>query len=361
MKKVLLSILFAGAASATFAQKSEVAEAKKAWGMFQITSRGNQPMQKQLETLNAAIKHTDAAIADAKSKEMVDAWSYRALLTSAAALVDTANLTAVESNLKIAQESVAKAKALDAKGTEKENIALAETNIMNGVRNAGVLYYQKKQFKDAYAKFIQATEITPNDTAMFLNAGIAARNMDDYPKMIEQYKKVISLNSPQSSALYDEIIDVTLDKQKDTTTALALLKDAKAKFPENIRFITTETDIYLKKGDIEHAEGMLSTLIAKEPANASYQAALGNVYLQQALKMQNSLNAIDAKKIKEYNTAKEKRDALVEKSVPYFKKALEIDPNNVTALENLKTIYSFKNDTKSYNEIKARLEALSKK
>jgi len=361
MKKVLLSILFAGAASATFAQKSEVAEAKKAWGIFQITSRGNQPVQKQMETLAAAIKHTDAAIADAKSKEMVDAWSYRALLTSAAALIDTANLQAADVNLKLAQEAVVKAKALDVKGTEKENIALAETNIMNGVRNSGVLFYQKKNYKEAYDRFVQATVITPSDTAMYLNAGIAARNMEDYPKMIDQYKKVIGLNSPQSSALYDEIIDVTLDKQKDTTTAFALLKDAKAKYPENIRFITTETDIYLKKGDIEHAESMLSTLITKEPTNASFQAALGNVYLQQALKMQTSLNAIDAKKVKEYNAAKEKRDGLVEKSVPYFKKALELDANNVTALENLKTIYSFKNDTKSYNEIKARLDALTKK
>ncbi|TDO20619.1 tetratricopeptide repeat protein [Pedobacter duraquae] len=361
MKKVLLSILLAGAASATFAQKSEVAEAKKAWGMFQITSRGNQAVDKQLEALNGAIAHTDKAIADPKSKDMVDAWSYRALLTSAAALIDTVNLDKADANIKLAQEAVEKAKALDAKGTEKENIALAETNITNGVRNSGVLFYQKKNFKAAYDKFVQATVITPTDTAMYLNAGIAARNMDDYPKMIEQYKKVIALNSPQSAALYDEIIDVTLAKQSDTTTALALLKDAKAKYPDNIRFITTETDIYLKKGDIEHAEAMLSTLIAKEPTNASFQAALGNVYLQQALKMQNSLNAIDAKKVKEYNAAKEKRDGLVEKSVPYFKKALELDANNVTALENLKTIYSFKNDTKSYNEIKARLEALSKK
>jgi tetratricopeptide (TPR) repeat protein len=362
MKKVILSILLAGVATATYAQKGEVAEAKKAWGMYQLTSRGTQqPIAKQLETLNTAIKHTDAAIADAKSKDMVEAWSYRALLTSSAALVDTTNLQNAEANLKLAQEAIAKSKTLDTKGSEKENIAVAESNVSNVIRNIGVLSYQKKDYKTAYDKFVQATQLNPKDTAMYLNAGIAARNLEDYPKMNEQYKKAIALNYPQSSTLYEEMITTQLAKQKDTVAAMALINEAKAKYPDNIAFVTSETQIHLQRGDVDKAEQTLSTLVAKEPNNASFQSALGNVYLQQALKLQGNLNKIDVKKVKEYTAAKTQRDALVEKSIPYFKKALEIDPKNVTALENLKTIYTFKNDTKSYNEIKARLDAVDKK
>jgi tetratricopeptide (TPR) repeat protein len=362
MKKVILSILLAGVATATYAQKGEVAEAKKAWGMYQLTSRGAQtPIAKQLESLNTGIKHTDAAIADAKSKDMVEAWSYRALFTSSAALVDTTNLQGAESNLKLAQEAIVKSKALDAKGSEKENIELAQTNVSNAIRNIGVLSYQKKDFKTAYEKFVQASTLNPKDTSMYLNAGIAARNMEDYPKMIDQYKKAIALNYPQSSTLYEEMISTQLAKQKDTTAAVAMIAEAKAKFPDNINFVTSETQIYLQRGDVDKAEQTLSTLVAKEPSNASFQSALGNVYLQQALKLQGNLNKIDVKKVKEYAAAKSKRDGLVEKSIPYFKKSLEIDPKNVTALENLKTIYTFKNDTKSYNDIKARLDAVEKK
>ena len=362
MKKVMLSILLAGVASATFAQKSEVAEAKKAWNMYQLTSRaGQQPIAKQLESLNTAIKHTDAAIADAKSKDMVEAWSYRALLTSSAALVDTVNIQGAEANVKLAQDAITKGKALDAKGSEKDNFQLAEANVANAIRNIGVLSYQKKDYKTAYEKFVQSTQLNPQDTAMYLNAGIAARNMEDYPKMAEQYKKAIALNYPQSSTLYEEMISTQLAKQKDTTAAIALINEAKAKFPENVSFITSETQIYLQKGDVDKAEQTLTTLVAKEPNNASFQSALGNVYLQQALKLQGDLNKIDVKKVKEYTAAKNKRDGLVEKSIPYFKKALEVDPKNVTALENLKTIYTFKNDTKSYNDVKARLDAIGQK
>jgi len=359
MKKVLLSILLAGVGSATFAQKSEIAEAKKAWGMFQITGSTGTDVAKKVETLNAAIKHTDAAIANEKSKNLPDAWSYRALLTSAVALTDTVNLQQADTYLKTAQEAIDKAKSLDTKGSEKENIEQAQLNITNAVRNIGVLAYQKKDYKTAYEKFNQATVINPQDTAMYLNAGIAARSLEDYPKMIASYKKVISLNHPEAATLYEEIVSTQL-AQKDTTAAMATITEAKAKYPENINFITSETQIYLQKGDVDKAESTLTTLVTKQPGNATFQAALGNVYLQQALKLQDNLNKIDAKKVKEYNAAKEKRDALVNKSVPYFTKALEIDPKNVGALENLKTIYTFKNDTKNYNDVKARLEAIQK-
>lgn len=361
MKKVLLSILLAGVGSATFAQKSEIAEAKKAWNLYQVTGSTGADVAKKVETLNAAIKHTDAAIANEKSKNLPEAWSYRALLTSAVALTDTVNLQQSDTYLKTAQEAIEKGKALDTKGSEKENFEQAQLNISNAVRNIGVLAYQRKDFKTAYEKFNQATVINPQDTGMYLNAGIAARSLEDYPKMIESYKKVIGLNHPESATLYEEIVSTQLAAQKDTAAAMASITEAKAKYPENINFITSETQIYLQKGDVDKAESTLTTLVTKQPKNATFQAALGNVYLQQALKLQDNLNKIDSKKVKEYNAAKEKRDALVEKSVPYFTKALEIDPKNVGALENLKTIYTFKNDTKNYNDIKARLDAIGQK
>lgn len=360
MKKVLLSILLAGVGTASFAQKSEIAEAKKAWGIYQITGATGTDATKKLETLNAAIKRTDAAIAHEKSKSLPDAWSYRALLTSAAAMADTSNLQNADSYLKVAQEAVEKAKSLDTKGSEKENIEQAQLNINNAVRNIGVLAYQKKDYKTAYEKFSQATVLNPSDTSMYLNAGIAARGLEDYPKMIDSYKKVISLNHPEAATLYEEIVSTQLTAQKDTAAAMATITEAKAKYPDNINFVTSETQIYLQKGDVTKAETSLSTLVAKQPGNATFQAALGNVYLQQALKIQGDMNKIDAKKVKELNAAKEKRDGLVEKSVPFFNKALELDPKNVGALENLKTIYTFKNDTKNYNDVKARLDAIQK-
>jgi len=306
------------------------------------------------------LAHTDKAIADEKSKVMPEAWSYRALFASSAAILDSTSTANADANLKIAQDAVVEAKKLDTKGSEKDNINLAETNISNAVRNGGVIAYNKKDYKTAYAKFVAATVINPNDTAMYLNAGIAARLNEDYPNMISQFKKVISLNSPQSKDLYSEIITTTLAKQKDTTAALAVIKEASAKFPENTDWIKTETQIYIDRGDAAKSEQMLVALAAKEPNNPNYQVLLGNIYFSQALKLQADRNKIDPKKVKEFNEVTGKMNALLDKSLPFYKKALEVDAKNQGALETLKTIYAFRNDTKNYEDIKKRLDALPK-
>lgn len=361
MKRVFLSIFLAGAVSAAFAQKSEVTAAKNDWGLFQLTSSSaTTPLAKKLESLAKGLAHTDKAIADEKSKVMPEAWSYRALFASSAAILDSTSTANANANLKIAQDAIAEAKKLDTKGSEKDNINLAETNVINAVRNGGVIAYNKKDYKTAYEKFVAATVINPQDTSMYLNAGIAARNIENYPDMITQFKKVISLNSPQSKDLYSEIINAALSKQKDTTAALAVIKEATAKFPENTDWIKTETQIYIDRGDAAKSEQMLTALAAKEPNNPNYQVLLGNIYFSQALKLQNDRNKIDAKKVKEFNEVTAKMNALLDKSLPYYKKALEVDAKNQGALETLKTIYGFRNDTKNYEDIKKRLEALPK-
>jgi tetratricopeptide (TPR) repeat protein len=361
MKRVFLSILLAGAVSSAFAQKSEITAAKNDWGLFQLTSSSaSTPLAKKLESLAKGLAHTDKAIADEKSKVIAEAWSYRALFASSAAILDSTSVANADKNLKIAQDAVVEAKKLDTKGSEKDNIALAETNISNAVRNGGVIAYNKKDYKTAYEKFVAATVINPNDTAMYLNAGIAARNIEDYPSMITQFKKVISLNSPQSKDLYSEVISTILSKQKDTTAALAIIKEATAKFPENTDWIKTETQIYIDRGDAAKSEQMLVALATKEPNNPNYQVLLGNIYFSQALKLQADRNKIDPKKVKEFNEVTAKMNALLDKSLPFYKKALEVDAKNQGALETLKTIYAFRNDTKNYEDIKKRLDALPK-
>ncbi|WP_443939166.1 tetratricopeptide repeat protein [Pedobacter sp. MW01-1-1] len=355
MKRVILSVFLAGVSTFTFAQKSEVAEAKKQWGMFQLT--------KKAETLKEVISHTDKAIADEKSKIMVESWSYRALAASTLAVLDTTSIENADANIKIAQEAVAEAKKLDTKGAEKDNIANADLNIANAVRNGGIIAYNKKDFKKAFEKFSQSTEINPNDTAMYLNAGITAKMIEDYPNAIKNFKKAIELNVPQSKDLYSEVIDINLRLQKDTTAGLENLKAAQVKFPDNPDYIKTETQIYINRGDAAKSEQMLTALAAKEPNNANYQVLLGNIYFSQALNMQNDRKNIDSKKDvggKQYNALTTKMNGLVDKSLPFYKKALEIEPNNQGALETLKTIYAFKNDTPNYEAIKKRLDALPK-
>lgn len=358
MKKLLLSILIVGSATLANAQKSEVAEAKKAWNIYQITGNSNTAVDKKLAALNSGLAHTDNAVANEKSKDLPEAWVYRALFSSAIAVTDTINDANSLAKQKIAEESITKAKALDTKGADKENIESAEVNVRNAIIVRGMRAYKKKDYKTALGTFEELIVLSPQDTSMYLNAGVTAKLLNDYPRAIQHFKKVISLNSPQAKDIFAEIINMQLTVMKDTTSAMATIGEALVKFPDDAGFVGTQTDIYITRGDIVKSQESLTKLIAKDPSKAVYHYLMGDTYYKQALLLQNDRNKIDAKKVKEFDAITAKMVALIDKSLPFYKKSLEIDPKYVPALETLKQIYGFKNDTANYEDIKKRLDAI---
>lgn len=76
------------------------------------------------------------------------------------------------------------------------------------------------------------------------------------------------------------------------------------------------------------------------------------------MNIQDERKKIDSKKVKEFNAATAKMNELIDKSIPFYKKSLEIDPKFVPTLETLKQIYAFKNDAANYDDIKKRLDAI---
>ena len=357
MKKILLSILFVGSATLANAQKTEVAEAKKKWNLFAITS-ANQTLDKQLVALNAGLVHTDNAIANEKSKEMVEAWSYRALFSSSIALTDTLNDSNSKAKQKIAEQAVSKAKELDIKGEEKNNITNAELNIRNSVLLRGMRAYNKKDYVNALKGFEEVISLNPQDTAMYLNAGVTAKLINKIPESIGYFKKVISLNSPDSKDLYAEIINMTLNELKDTVAGMNLINEAMAKYPDDAGFVGSQTDIYIAQGDIAKSQLSLNKLIAKDASKAVYHYLMGDTYYKQALALQEDRKKLDTKKVKEFDAITAKMTALIDQSLPHYKKSVELDPKFVPGLESLKQIYGFKNDNANYEAIKKQLEAI---
>lgn len=356
MRKLILSVLFATTISFAFAQKGEISDAKKGWEVFQAVGR-NLPLDKKISSLKEALAHATTATQNEKTKDSPEAWAYKALLSSSIAIADTLDNANADANVKVAEDAVVQAKKLDTKGEFKDLITSADENVVIAIKNTAFLAYGKKDFKRAYDNFYKAQEINPNDTAMVLNSSILAKNLANYPKAIELSKRLLAMGNPQSEGIYSDIINMELTNLKDTTAGLATIQEAMVKFPENVNFITSETDIYIKKGETDKAEKSLLTLVQKDPKNALFQAALGNVYLQQAYAKQTELGTIDQQKNKAgYTKAKTERDALVDKAMPYYLKANEIDPKNMSALSGLKTIYFFKNDTKNYDAIKKKIE-----
>lgn len=381
MKKIFFSILFLGAASYANAQKNEVAEAKKIWGIFELTmsvdpaakKTTNAPatpsavaqkpvagtfVDKQIARLNDGLSHIDKAIVHEKTKDLPETWVYKALFHSTIGAVDTLNFDNSRKNQKIAEEAIAKAKSLDAKNEFKDFIAQAEGNIDVAISARGITAYNRKDYASAYEDFNTLAEKKKTDASWYLNTAVAANLMNNYPEAIKNFKKVISLESPDSKDLYAQIVGLTLEKLKDTTAALVLLDEAIAKFPDDSGLIGTQTDIYITRGDIVKSQSSLSKLIAKDPNKAVYQYLMGETYYKQALQLQEERNKIDAKKVKEFDAISAKMLVLIDKSLPFYQKSHELDPKFVSTLETLKQIYGFKNDVANFNDIKKKLDAL---
>jgi tetratricopeptide (TPR) repeat protein len=357
MKKVLLSMLFLGAAGYANAQKSEVTKAKNSWAMARFANGSSATLDATLKTLGEGLKNTDNAIANEKSKDMVEAWSYRALFASRIAFVDSLNVANALANDKIATEAIVKAKALDTKGEEKANITEAEQTLDNALKNRAIFAYNKKDYKSALQFFNEQTTKNPNDTATYINAGVTAKQIENYPEMVKNFKKAIDLGYKDGESLYTEVISTSYNQMKDTVGGNALLEAALVKYPENSYFNGIQTDMYIKSGNVAKSQESLTKLIAKDGKNANYQYAMGDTYFKQALDLQTKRNALAPAKKKEFEAITVKMTGFLDQSLPYYKKAYELDPKMTSALENLKTIYAFKNDTPNYEATKKLLDA----
>ncbi|MES2418911.1 MAG: tetratricopeptide repeat protein [Bacteroidota bacterium] len=359
MKKIFLNLLFIiGVAAYANAQKSEVAEAKKKWSIFEVTVNSQPSLAKKLAALNSGLLNTDNAIANEKTKSLAETWSYRSLFAAAIAVADTLDEANSLAKQKIAEEAIEKTKSLDTKDAEKEHLLNAETNVRNAILLRGMRAYKKKDYESALAVFNQLIKLNPQDTSMYLNAGVTAKLLNRFPESIQHFKKVISLNSPDSKDIYSEIINISLNTLKDTTATLDLLKEALIKFPDDAGFVGTQTDIYIASGDIVKSQESLTKLIAKDSSKAVYHYLMGDTYYKQALNMQEERNKIDVKKVKEYNALTAKMMALIDQSLPFYKKSLALDPKFVPTLETLKQIYGFKNDTENFADVKKRLDEI---
>lgn len=356
MKKVLFSILCMAVSYGAFAQKSEITEAEKAWNLY-TTIGSSQPLAKQLEALNKGLEHTDKATTHEKSKALPKGWSTRALIASQIAYVDTVDAANSAAKVKIAEDALAQVKTLDTKNEEKDNVENASKNITAAITNTALRAYNKKDYETALKGFDGLLVRNPNDTSMYVNAGLTAKSIKKYPEAIGYFKKAIALNSKDSKVLYQDAINMTLTELKDTTAGLAMLDEAIAKFPEDGDLLGVQTDIYINKGDIEKSQASLNKLLTKEPGKPVYNFLLGNTYFKQAQDLQEKRNKVDQiKKKAEFEALTKKMNTLIDQSIPFYNKALETDPKYIPSLEALKIIYAFKSDSQKYEEMSKRLK-----
>ncbi len=311
-------------------------------------------------------------------------------------------------------DALAAAVTLDKKGRE----VLTDPKTHNNITKKMLEYYkqqelvkygiylnEQKDFEGAFVAFKKHIDIPelpmmqdpklqkemPRDTTYIQYKYYAAifavqsERHEDAIVLLEQLKggdyEAISVNQ----FLYQEYVAI-----KDTAKFVATLKDAIGRFPQEPWFLQNLINYYIYSGQEQTAVEYLAQAIEREPNVAQYHLIKGNlnenlghyeeamkdfdnalavdptladamagkgrVYYNQAVKLNEAAAMISDNKA--YKKALEEMNEVFRKSLPFFEKAHEMDPNDRTYMQILKGLYyRFHMDAK-YEEISAKLNSL---
>jgi tetratricopeptide (TPR) repeat protein len=371
MKRSILILLML-ASAAVYAQKPVKPNLNKALASLK---------EGKLEEAKANI---DAAITNEKMKDDGKTWYYRGLIYMA---IDTTSTEAAKTLAPDAFNTALEAFAeAEKKADPKKDYFIQDQNGMPQTRmqqvqwwgashlNKGAKAYQEEDYEAALNSFDRATKINPSDTTAYFYAGFASQQAENFDKAEENFKKYIEKGGTSSDA-YSLLINLYSGPKNDKEKALALVKEAKQKFPNNPDFPKVEIGLLIDLKRIDEAKAGLEQAIKKEPNNKILHFYLGYANAQ--------MNNVDAAK-KNYEDAlkldpkyfeaqfylakliysdalaikkqmgqlgisaedKKKRfdldKVLVEKlkiALPYWEKAEQINGNDQEVLDTLYTIY----------------------
>lgn len=245
----------------------------------------------------------------------------------------------------------------------------------------GAYQFEKKDFAGAYNTFnvfleipklpLMNNEIKMDSTYDMISyyAGISAVNAKMTDKAISVFES-LKTKKYETKAVYQSLYEQYMNK-KDSTSAVNTLKEAVNKFPTDMWFMQNLINYYIYSKKISEALVYLNAAIEKEPTMGQYYyvkgnleeannnfdgalaaidksiqldptmadayAAKGRLYYNKAVRMAEEANKI--KDVKAYNAEMKKVDGVFKESVPFFKKASEMNPKDVDYKKTLKTLY----------------------
>ena len=292
-------------------------------------------------------------------------------------------------------ESYQKAIALEGKDSEFGKLATAKmNNVYVAAFNDGVSNYKAKEYDKALANFQMATTIQPTDTMAALNIAAIYDEKQDLANATASYNKLLATGY-KSPTVYSRLFQIAR-QQKDEKAAALVLEQALRVYPNNKGFMLEELNMYLSSSRGKEAIDKIQRAIAADPKNSNLYAVLGGVYdqnKQPELAVAAYKKAVEADPnnfdshfnlgVYNYNRAAEfytkaskmnlatyqksgkqlevQGKKYFQDSVPYFEKALLLQPNDRNTLNSLQKVYFRLGRTADSERLNARLQALDKK
>lgn len=381
MKKVNLLIVAILIAANSFAQKAAIQTAYNYW---------------RYDDLDKAKEAIDQATANESTNQLSKAWYYRGCIYHAIFESTKEQFKSLKpGSLDEAYRAYEKTVELDVKKEYTDDLNKRMSIMTSQFLNEGVDNYRDKKYAEALASFEKSMYINKKfvkspDTLAIYNAALAAEKSNDSAKAKQYYSDLIGMNYG-GAKVYGMLASLQLN-DKDTTTALATLKNGRQKFPADADLSITELNIYLSSGrdkdavqqidqaiatdsknpNLYYAKGVLNDKLGnKEVAIDAYKKAieikadhfdahynLGAMLFNEGAELVSKANNLPVSKQKEYDELKVKFEAKFRDAKPYFEKARQLNASDRATLQNLKQLYTRLNELDKAAEVNRQLDSL---
>jgi Flp pilus assembly protein TadD/predicted DNA-binding protein len=250
-------------------------------------------------------------------------------------------------------------------------------------------YFQK--YMDVKMDLFQGTPTAEQDSMSmqigFFNAYSISQCMkDDKQAAIAAYEEIKDVPYRQNDVY--QLLSQSYVMAGDTANFLKTLAEGQELFPEENFYLFNMINVYIQQGRNQEAKDYLDKAIASNPDNkqlyfvlanvyeqgfkdmakaeeafqkaltidpeyAEAMLGLGRIYFNQGANIQSEANAITDEA--EYQAKEEQAKEYFRKALPYFEKAVELNPDETQYLVALRGIYYNLGMDDKYNEIDQRI------
>lgn len=396
MKTLQLIIVLFFATASVFAQANKFQNAYFAVEEYRTSEKKKtDALLEALEAINETVLNENQAL---KSKT----WYYKAIINH---FIFEDSILTSQHPTAIFEASAAYQKSLTIEGDKKAyQSEEAKKNLYNlaaQVQNQGAKLFNLGDYDNAYKHFMEVRNVKKffdgiaydkklDDVDATYNAALCLYKMDKKEEAKAIMQELIDKNY-DSPAIY-QIVAGFFAEENNNAKALEVLAKGMEKYPDNLGLIIDELNIYIKEGREAESIAKLEKAATMDPNNGQIYYALGAAYdklgnqgkAEEAYlkcvsvdpknhSAYNNLGALfynqgialnkemmDNPKLTtaQFNEMQTKRNDFYRKALPYFEKAREIKPNELSILQALKEVYAKLEMYDKSKEVKAQMDKL---
>ncbi|WP_129714104.1 lipopolysaccharide assembly protein LapB [Pedobacter sp. SYP-B3415] len=361
------------------AQTTQLLIAKNAVGKLQAAISNKADEKTQLGILGEGIKASENASQDRKTKKYPETWAIKAYLASYVAILDKDESNA-DRHFKMAQAAIDSAKRLDRYQDNSGMIAASVHNIYIKRQDLGNKAFRENDFKTAFDELRTVSDFLPKDTALAVNAAIAAQNLKNYDDALVYFNRGVD-NGVRNPAVYQNMAYIYSAKFLPEDAVRVLEKGISVN-PFNTFLNNDYINLLLDNSKFEKATSVIDATLKVEKSSKLLYYLYG--YLQQTTRNNNQTaqlaynkaidldqNYFDAlyqlglayinsanETIKGTNKNIEQFNSLINRAQLSLMHAHEVNPNDRQTIQLLIEIYSRKNSLDKVQELKQKLQEL---